>query len=236
MLTLFRGARPSPRHKLAAAIPHKITITAPPQFIRIPKQLSMWGNSQFGDCVVAEEAFAKACNPTELFVTEAEAVTWAKASGFLNGADLTDVMTAMQVSGFQWDANDLGDGPTYTSVDWTSAAVLENAIYTAPVKLGIAADQLQNIFPDTPVNGWFATGFTADSNEDHCTSLCGFGPMSWLASELSGTVPSGVDGTKPGYAMFSWSSIGVIDVPSLLAICGEAWLRNYTTVIQPLRK
>ncbi|HXM01791.1 MAG TPA: hypothetical protein VN939_04260 [Chthoniobacterales bacterium] len=47
------------------------------------------------------------------------------------------------------------------------------------------------------------------------------------------TVPANVDGTKPGYALFTWDSIGIIDVPSLLAITQEAWLRTPTTTILP---
>jgi hypothetical protein len=31
--------------------------------------------------------------------------------------------------------------------------------------------------------------------------------------------------------LFTWNSIGIIDVPSMLAITQEAWLRNPTTVI-----
>ena len=135
-------------------------------------------------------------------------------------------------SGFQpGDGNTYGDGP-YMSVDWTNAAALQSAIAVGPVKIGVAADQLENAVPDPPTNGWFATGFQPDSNEDHCVSLCGYGTIAWLAEQLGVSVPDGVDGTQPGYALFTWSSIGIIDVPSLLAICGEAWLRNPVTVIQ----
>lgn len=59
---LPRGARPSPRYRLAAAIPHTIAERAPPHHIRIPRRLSFWGNYSYGDCVSAEEAFAKACH------------------------------------------------------------------------------------------------------------------------------------------------------------------------------
>ena len=46
----------------------------------------MWGNAIDGDCVTAEEAFAKACAQPEIFIPDAEAVAWATAGGFLNGA------------------------------------------------------------------------------------------------------------------------------------------------------
>jgi hypothetical protein len=43
-------------------------------------------------------------------------------------------------------------------------------------------------------------------------------------------VPGGVDGHLPGYAMFTWDSKGIIDVPSMLAITHEAWSRVPTTI------
>ena len=54
----------------------------------------------------------------------------------------------------------------------------------------------------------------------------------WLAQQLGVEVPPGVDGSQPGYAMFTWNSIGIIDQPSMLAITHEAWLRNPTTIIK----
>jgi hypothetical protein len=39
-----------------------------------------------------------------------------------------------------------------------------------------------------------------------------------VAQQMGVKVPNGVDGTKPGYALFTWDSIGIIDFPSLLAI------------------
>jgi len=54
----------------------------------------------------------------------------------------------------------------------------------------------------------------------------------WLAQQLQAKVPAGVDGTKQGYAMFTWDSIGIIDQPSMLAITHEAWLRNPTTIVK----
>jgi hypothetical protein len=51
-------------------------------------------------------------------------------------------------------------------------------------------------------------GFVDDHAEDHCVSLCGYGAISWLAQQLGVKVPAGVDGTKPGYAVYTWNSIG----------------------------
>ena len=128
------------------------------------------------------------------------------------------------------------DDGAHFSVNWTNSATLRSAIAEGPVKLGIAADQLESTWAAAGggqaggESGWFATGYQKDTNEDHCVTLCGYGSMSWLAQQLGVPVPAGVDGTQPGYAMFTWDSIGIIDVPSMIAITQEAWLRRPTTV------
>ncbi len=231
--TLKRGAIPSPRSALAASTPHRVRVGAPPQLLTRPQQISMWGNDVHGDCVTAEEAFAKACNNPEIFITDQEVIAWATAHGVLEGAYLTQVMTWMQTDGFLEGQAVYDDGP-YQSVDWTDAAVLRSAIAQGPVKLGVAADQIETAYWTTNgQTGWFGTGFHSDASEDHCVSLCGYGTIAWLASQLGVSVPAGVDGTKPGYAMFTWDSIGVIDVPSMTAVTHEAWLRVPTTITQP---
>jgi hypothetical protein len=225
-----RGALPSPRSALAAAIPFPTSLAAPANFLVKPKQISMWGNDVHGDCVTAEEAFAKACNDPEIFISDAQVIAWATKHGVLEGAYLVDVLTWMQNDGFPGDGVTYDDG-THFSVDWTNAATLRSAIAEGPVKIGVAADQIEAAWYTTSgESGWFATGFHADANEDHCTSLCGYGSISWLAQQLGVKVPAGIDGTKPGYAMFTWDSIGIIDVPSMIAVTHEAWLRRPTTV------
>jgi hypothetical protein len=227
-----RGAYPSPRHTLMAATPHIASGITPPQFLHKPSQLSFWLNDVDGDCVTAEEAFKCACYNPEVFITDATLAAWAKPRGLLNGAFLPDVIGMMHKHGFDQDGFVYGDGQ-HIGVDWGDESILENAIWKGPVKIGVAADQLENAVPNPPVNGWFATGFSKDNNFDHCVSLCGFGTFAWLAEQLGVTVPSELDGSTPGYGLFTWSSIGVIDRPSLLAITGEAWLREPNMVTTP---
>ena len=235
-MEIKRGAIPSPRHELAAAMPHIALPRVPPNKIYLPAKLSFWDNSKYGDCCTAEEAFAKACHVPEIFISDAEVEAWAKAHGWLNGASLSAVLQAMHQKGFVQGGYIYDDGVAQ-AVNWTNAATLQSAIYNGPVKTGIAADQLEKVWQahGGPKNGWFATGFkaTTPQEEDHCVSLCGYGTINWLAQQLKVTVPHGVDGTKPGYAMFTWDSIGIIDVPSMLAITHEAWLRVPTTIIIP---
>lgn len=233
MTQLMRGARPSPRYKLAAAKPHAIRGLTPPQWLWKPAQLNIWGNDVYGDCVPAEEAFAKACHNPEIFISVAEVEAWAAKNNVLNGADLAQVLSLMQTQGFAQGGSTYNDGP-YTAVDWTNAAVLTNAIVQGPVKIGVAATQLQNaVQGDPPVSGWCATGFQTDPDMDHCVSLCGYGTVEWLWLSLNSMIklPATIDPDAPAYAMFTWGSIGIIDVPSMIAITGEAWLRNPTTVI-----
>jgi hypothetical protein len=198
----------------------------------MPKKLSFWGNDVHGDCVTAEEAFAKACHQPEIFISENEVIQWATKHDFLNGAMLSAVLELMVNEGFTQGGHTYDDGVAL-SVDWTNAAILNNAISKGPVKIGIGADQLDTVYnANDRKSGWFATGFKPDSTEDHCVSLCGYGTLTWLAQQLHVNVPTGVDGTKPGYGMFTWDSIGIIDLPSMLAITHEAWLRIPTTKIK----
>jgi len=226
-----RGAIPSPRSVLAAATPHVAIAAAPPNYLVKPQQISMWGNDVHGDCVTAEEAFAKACNKPEIFIADAEVITWATQHGVLEGAYLTQVMQFMQSDGFRQNGSIDDDGP-YFSVNWTDPAILQSAISTGPVKIGVAANQLETAWHSTGGHtGWFGTGFQRDTAEDHCVSLCGYGTLAWLAQQLGVQVPSGLNGSQQGYALFTWNSIGIIDVPSMVAITEEAWLRKPTTVI-----
>jgi len=230
-----RGAYPSPRHKLAAATPHIKRPGVPDSFGIVPKTLQMWGNDTYGDCVSAEEAASKAMWSVmnaypELLIPDQTLIDWARQGGYLNGANLTDVMDSMISTGITVGSTKYTDGP-YQSVDWTKDDVLSSAIITGPVKLGIAANQISNVF--TAANGWFATGFRQDNNEDHCVPLWGFGPLSALFAMLGVPLPSGANPTARGYLMYTWQSIGVIDQPSLIAITGEAWLRMPTTPQQP---
>lgn len=221
----MRGAIPTPRHRLAAATPHRIIGETPSQWIIVPQKLSMWYNDRYGDCVTAEEAFAKACSG--ILISDAEVKRWAQAHGVLNGAMLDQVVDWMIAKGFGQDGNQYNDG-SRVAVDYTNAASLQNAISRGPVKIGVAAGQLENSVGSR--NGWFATGYRHDQRIDHCVALCGYGPMSWLAQQLGVAVPSRVDGNNLGYALFTWSTIGIIDEASMLAITGEAWLRVPTNI------
>ncbi len=232
-----RGARPSPRSALAAATPFEAPAgpVIPPMRLMKPEEISYWGNLDHGDCVTAEEAFAKACSDPEIYITDDEAIAWATKHGVLEGATLTEVMTWMQNDGFAGSSTDYDDGP-YLAVNWTNSAALCGAIAQGPVKLGIASQQLETAWEaHSRKSGWFGTGWKVEAaGEDHCVTLCGYGSISWLAQHLGVEVPPGVDGGLLGYAMFTWGTIGIIDASSMMAITYEAWLRQPTTVTKSI--
>jgi hypothetical protein len=236
-MAFARGLIPTPRHKLLAAIPFRMLKAPLPNFAVVPKQLGFWGNQQYGDCVTAEEAYAKAvwsvmCGLPELFIPESEAIRWASANGFLNGANLTDVMDAMAKSGFNVNGINYTDGH-YNGVDYSNEAVLQAAIEVGPVKLGIDA----NALPSGAGNGsgWYAITQGNFGNEDHCTGLSGHGTAVFLYQALydaglisSPTPPAELAGLS-GYLFFTWDSIGFVTHQWLMGTCAEAWVRNPTT-------
>lgn len=225
----LRGAIPTPRHRLAAATPHcPQEATLPPQVAYIPPKISMWGNNQYGDCVSAEEAFNKAASGK--FVSDTVVINWANKNGYLNGAMLDEVMDSMARDGFHQDGNVYGDGG-YKSVDYSNEATLQSALAIAPVKIGIDAGGLPSGAGNN--QGWMGFGGSPGeySNEDHCVALAGYGPLSWLCAQLGVSVPSGADPTKVCYLLFTWSTIGIVDHDRIMAMTGEAWLRDPSTLV-----
>ena len=216
------GAIASPRHKLAAAFPHRVGDYAPPQFARIPAKLSYWKNDEFGICVTSEEAFAKGCDG--LWVSDNDCFQWAKNRRYLNGATLTEVMDDMQTTGLISGQKTWEDGG-YFSVNWEDTHILCDAIYAGVVKIGVASNQLPQA-----KTGWTLLTARKDRAIDHCVSLCGYGPLQWCCDKVGAIVPDGVDPLQPAYLLFTWNSIGVISQSALNAICGEAWVRKPTTV------
>lgn len=227
--TFMRGARPSPPHKILSAQPF-MGLTYPAQFGIVPSKLSMWGNNQYGDCVSAEEAFAKAAHSPEIFIDDATVIAWAKKNGFLNGADLKEVCDAMLKGGFKIGSQEYNDGPAM-GVDYTNEDNLRSAIAQGTVKIAIAADNL----PSGAGNqqGWFVLGGRKNTNTDHCVALTAYGTAQYIFQLLGVPLPSGLQPTQTGYGLFTWSTIGFVDHPWIMNTVTEAWVRNPTTVGVP---
>ena len=87
-----RGARPSPRSALAGATPFSPPVGAPLTFLTRPQQISMWGNDVHGDCVTAEEAFAKACNSPEIFISDDQVISRLVTSCAIHSLSLHELL------------------------------------------------------------------------------------------------------------------------------------------------
>lgn len=229
-----RGAIPSPRAALLAAPAHTAVAAPPPQFAMAAKLLSMWGNQIDGDCVSAEQAYAKGgysifCGLPDLFIPESEVVRWAGKYGFLNGASIVDVMTRMQTDGFTVGGVNYKNGP-FSGVNYADETTLRSALTVGPVSIAIDANALP---PDAGMKmGWHSVGRTSHPNTDHCVSVCGYGPAKWLYQQINTPLPANLLPDWQGYLVFTWSTIGFVDHPWLLGTCVEAWVRNPTTLGQ----
>jgi len=234
-----RGARPSPRHVLCAAPTFRPLAAPPAQVAYVPSKLDYWGNNQYGDCVSAEEAFAKACygldgqgggKSNEIFIDTATVVAWARRNGYLNGADLGSVLQSMSQSGFAVGSQLYNDGPFHT-VDYATESVLQAALAQGPVKIAIDASVLPSGAGSR--QGWSSTGNRGGRVTDHCVALAGYGPAQFLYDQLGVPLPSGLSASQPGYLLFTWSTIGFVDHGWIMGTCAEAWIRNPTTVGVP---
>ena len=229
----FTGAKPSPRLSLMMASPFRVRTTPPPQVAMVPKKLSVWDNDVAGCCVTSEEAAAIAawssyCGIPEVFATDAELRTWAKAHGFYNGADLTSVMDAMATDGMSIGGVIYKDGG-HTAVDYTDETNLRAALASGPVKLGLDHRAL----PDTAgmQAAWVGLSDGHTYNEsDHCVGLLGYGPAAWLCQQLGAPLPAKLTADKPMYLLFTWGTIGLVDYSWIPSTTSEAWSRNPTVV------
>jgi hypothetical protein len=233
----MRGAKPAPVEKLRAVprfpLPQGLG-GVPAQFAVVPKQLSMWGNSQYGCCVSSQEAFTLAANSTrclgpdkEVFVPEKDLIAWARKYGLLNGADLPQVMDLMAKYGMTVNGVTYKDG-SYYSVDFGNVTELQTALYVGPVNIAIDANALPSGAGSK--SGWYAVGKGRYPNTDHCVALTGYGRADYLYQQLGVPLPAGLAADKPGYLLFTWNTIGFVDQDWLVSTCTECYVRNPTTV------
>lgn len=231
------GAKPSTPQQLAAA-PHFLRdgkIGAPAQFARIPDKVHIWGNNRYGDCVTAEEAFAKIAAHPHVWVSEQEVIEWAGRNGVLNGATLSEVLDEMRVRGLlASDGKRYQDGRAMV-VDYRDRATLCDAIYKGPVKIAVASKPLiDSLNQYDGKTGWAGVDYRTNNRTDHCVALLGYGPAEFLYTELAkkypgANIPESLQRGEFGYLLFTWGTIGFVNERSLQAICREAWVRSPTT-------
>jgi hypothetical protein len=226
---------PAPNQELSGAQPYRAGGVVPESFIVWPLEISFWGNDKESNSIWAEEAFAKACAEPRMLLPTDVVLSAARKCGSSNFSKF------VQTHGFHVGDKAYLDGP-FHSVDWTNAAALQGAIAkVGPVKIGAASAEFSSgaegkVTPGT--SGWGMYGLAAGRPEDHCASLCGYGPLAALVDlfarhGVKANLPAGMPGGLC-YAMFSRGSIGIIDWQSLMNITGEAWVRNPTTIVKKL--
>lgn len=252
-----KGARPTPRHLLAAATPHRprAGLTPPAYYFQIPLQFSMWGNGPDpnwpdrdgdGNCVSVGEALNKAL--AGIFISDATLYKWCVKNDTLNGADLSPVIQQMHAAGFVQDGNVYGDGSPQ-AVNYANWGSLVAAIYEAgtnansgpgnptggSVKCGVAADELPQGAGNN--NGWFMLTNSPDSNEDHNMEAFGYGTAQQFCDAMNAafpglglTVPAGSDPTTLGVAMYTWNTIGFVAFKAFTNFVGEVWIRMPSSV------
>lgn len=182
------------------------------------------------NCVTAEEAFAKACYDPEIFIDDRTVIGWARSHGFLDGANLAEVMDAMQRKGFQVGAQLYDDG-AYSGVDYSNEQTLQSAISQGPVKIAIDADALPSDAGQK--QGWYDVQGGRFPNTDHCVALSGYGRADYLYDRLGISLAAGLAPSTPGYLLFTWGTQGFVTHPWLMGTCVEAWVRHPTTVGVP---
>lgn len=221
------GATPTPKNRLMAVVPF-MSLAAPPERIAyVPKYRSAYGNDRYGDCVTAEEAFAKSCYGYN--IPDDVVIDWCRSHGVLNGANLEDVLSKMKAKGFQVGSQLYNDG-AYYGVDYEDETVLKAAVATGPVKIAIAAGALPGGAGSR--DGWFSLS-TNNRRTDHSVTICGYGLADWLYQQLGMPVPSGLPATQPGYLLYTWGTIGFVAHKWVTGTTDEAWVRDPTNVGVP---
>lgn len=236
-----RGLIPSPEEALRTArvyVPRTL-MAMPSSFLQWPYKMSYWGNDKYGDCVTAEEAFAKVTASGHYFIPECTVIGWAERNGYLNGTTCSSVLSTMRDKGIDFSMNILYDG-NFSIINYKDCTALRNAIYCCgPVKLSIDSKYMQPVTSPAKGNmtpgesGWALYNYPQSGKHDHCVSVCGYGLLDDLISEFkkyqidvrkSSGMPGGM-----WYAVFTWNSIGIVDEQSLLNMTYEAWARDPVT-------
>lgn len=232
------GAISTPKHRLLSAMPFVPPHMAVPDHVAyVPKFRSMFGNSTYGDCVSAEEAFSKTCVNPESFDSQAAVdelssvcIAWARSHGVLNGAALDEVLDWMAQKGYQIGSQLFNDGGKL-GVDYSNKDTLRAAIAQGPVKIALSASSLPGGAGSQ--DGWYSLS-SRSRGSDHSTTLCGFGSVEFCYDALKLPVPSAIPPNTPGYLHYTWSTIGFVnDAWVQGGAVDEAWLRQPTTIGVP---
>ncbi|MEM6479591.1 MAG: hypothetical protein AAF647_11170, partial [Pseudomonadota bacterium] len=212
------GAEPTPDHIAEQIEPFDPTqFSVPPACaFHWPDGIESWKNFAFGDCVTAEEAFAKAAdiNVGNRFVLTNETVVGrAYLSDALNSKWLTDTLGELQKNGFRSGGYEYRNG-TFTYIqrqgDTLDIPTLQTAIANkGPVKIAMSAGTFGEGTGSVTYgeNGWLIFGGPSGKPYNHCVSICGYGSYDYLKAQFQAQgVTLADNASKPAgmyYALFT---------------------------------
>ncbi len=230
------GCRSTPRNRLAKAhwvFQHARALPPPlPDFDATGgvKDWDMYGNDQYGVCTTAEEGNYKKCigpatDAPEVKIPTQNLISWARNHGFLNGADLDEVLNAMERDGLPDAAGVVHRNGNHGTIDWTDKTEFQWAVqYFKGIKIAVGAAQLLRVVGDG--NGWLLDRAYEDQSANHCVGIYGYGTVEFL-SKICGlsSPPGNVDPKAFAVLLYTWETIGIVTWPSFLALTSEAWVR-----------
>lgn len=234
------GLKPTPGHKIANALARGLLRAfepkgaSPSSFFMIPDKRSIYMNGTYGVCVTSEAAYDIAavsyyCTGDAYMISDDTLMAFAKKYNVVNGADLVEVMQAMEQDGFHQGSDTLTEGK-YAAVDYTNLSAIQNAISNGGgnnpncLKVAISSSDL----PQDAGNkdGWHAFGHSRGGSTDHCIAYSGYGTAKECFAALKQDVPSGVDPSKPDCVIaYTWATEGVVDMPWIVGTTVEAYIR-----------
>jgi hypothetical protein len=231
---VYYGCNPTPRNRLLMAryVGRRLRALPPPPTnidnIAGVTNLDMYFNDQEGDCVSAEEFNFKriitvSTGAPQLNIDEGTAAAWINSHGFANGADLDQVMDAMNADGILGPDGQLHyDGP-HGGIDWTNQTEVQLGLqYFKGLKIGVAAQQYLDVVGNK--DGWVLSGASRDQDIDHCIGWYGCGEAGYWSEtlEVKFNIPDNVFGLLGA----TWATVGFIEWDSAQATTGEAWARD----------
>ena len=224
------GMIPTSRNMLAQARPMMASpVAAPDRCVNSNGCKWHWdANNYTGTCVTAYLAnWISAVTPCD--IPDANAIAWARAHHGMNGLNILAALGMLQKDPMT-DAVGIEHraGP-HASCNWQDMDSVKDAVFTyRGLDLGVDHRMLQSAATNN--SGWVLSGVRRQyGNYDHSVGIIDYGPASFLAASYEkfygvkcplGKLAAGA----PAVGIYTWDTIGIVEVESFQNITGEAWV------------
>ena len=187
-------------------------------------------NNYAGTCVTASEVNYKLCigqatlGPP-IVIPDANGINWARQNGGMNGMGIDTCLERMQKVGMTDAAGKVHTNGPYGAVNWKDQTEAMRAIhYFKALKIGVNGSPSGILHrTHTAQSGWEVMG-ARPAGVNHCVEILGYGSAEFLASVCKSKLTK-LDPKAFCVLLFTWCSVGIVDWPSFVALCGEAWVR-----------